>query len=381
MINRTPQIQNTSITTSTISRIDLPLVVTMICLCMISVFMIYSATFLDQNALIKGLWKKQLLFFLIGLLLLLIVLSINYRHFVNFSPLFYTIVLTLLLVVYFSGDTVYGSKRWLSFGSLRIQPSEIAKISIILIYAFFLGTFERTHFLSWKMILYPTLFLIPLVILVYKQPDLGTSIVILLIATIILLSIGVSRRLFLTFLLSGIASIPLSWHFLLKPYQKQRILTLLFPESGNLGTQWQSKQSMIAIGSGQFWGKGTLEGTQSSLQFLPEKHSDFIFSVICEEHGFLGAIIVLLLLAILVQRCFSISRKASDEHGKILALGIAILFSLQIVFNIGMTIGIFPIVGITLPLISYGGSSLITSIIAIGLVMNVDLRRRTFKRK
>ena len=378
MINRTPQTQNTSITTSTISRIDLPLVVTMICLCMISVFMIYSATFLDQNALIKGLWKKQFLFFLVGLLLLLIVLSINYRHFVNFSLLFYIIVLTLLLIVYFSGDTVYGSKRWLSFGSFRIQPSEIAKISIILIYAFFLGTLERSHVLSWKIILYPTLFLIPLVILVYKQPDLGTSIVILLIATIILLSIGVTRRLFLTFLLSGLGSIPLSWYFLLKPYQKQRILTLLSPESGTHATQWQSKQSMIAIGSGQFWGKGTLEGTQSSLQFLTEKHSDFIFSVICEEHGFVGAIIVLLLLSILVQRCFIISRKASDEHGKILALGIAILFSLQIVFNIGMTIGIFPIVGITLPLISYGGSSLITSIIAIGLVMNVDLRRRTF---
>ena len=378
MINRNKTLQNNSIINSLISRIDLSLVITMICLCIISVFMIYSATYLDQNILIKGLWKKQLLFFLIGLLLLLIALSINYRHFVNLSLFFYIIVLTLLLTVYFSGETVYGSKRWLSFGSLRIQPSEIAKISIILVYAFFLGTFERSYVLSWKIILYPTLFLIPLVILVYKQPDLGTSIVILLIAIIVLLSVGVTRKLFLSFLLTGLASVPLSWHFLLKPYQKQRILTLFFPESGSLGTQWQSKQSMIAIGSGQFWGKGTLEGTQSSLQFLPEKHSDFIFSVICEEHGFVGAIIILLLLSILVQRCFSISRKTTDEHGKILALGIAILFSLQIVFNIGMTIGIFPIVGITLPLISYGGSSLITSMIAVGLVMNVDLRRRRF---
>ena len=377
-MNRNKTLQNNSSITSLIFRIDLTLLATMICLCMIGVFMIHSATYEDQNTFIKNLWEKQLLFFLIGLVLLAVLLSIHYRHFVNFSLLFYILILSLLLTVYVSGETVYGSKRWLSFGQLRIQPSEISKISIILIYAFFLGTLEKSSVLSSRMIFYPTLFLIPLVILVYKQPDLGTSIVILLIAVIILLSIGVTRKLFLTFLFTGCASIPLSWYFLLKPYQKQRILTLLFPESGTQGMQWQSKQSMIAIGSGEILGKGFRGGTQSSLQFLPEKHSDFIFSVICEEHGFVGAIIVLLLLSILVARCFDISRKATDEHGKILVLGIAILFSLQIVFNIGMTIGIFPIVGITLPLISYGGSSLITSIIAIGLVLNVDLRRRTF---
>ncbi|MED5578468.1 MAG: rod shape-determining protein RodA [Nitrospinota bacterium] len=360
------------------NRIDLTLLITTILLCLIGVFMIYSATFLDENVLIRNLWKKQLLFFVIALVLISIVLSIHYRHFVNLSLVFYILVLSLLLTVYFSGDTVYGSKRWLSFGALRIQPSEIAKIVVILIYSFFLGTLERSNVLSFRVIFYPTLFLIPLAILVYKQPDLGTSIVIILIAVIILLAIGVTRRLLFSFLFIGCASIPLSWNYLLKPYQQQRILTLLSPESGTLGTQWQSKQSIIAIGSGKIMGKGHLGGTQSSLQFLPEKHSDFIFSVICEEYGFIGAIAILMLLAIIVQRCFDISMKATDEHGKILALGIGILFALQIVFNIGMTIGIFPIVGITLPLISYGGSSFITSIIAIGLVMSVDLRRKTF---
>ena len=209
-MNRNKTFQNNSSITSLIFRIDLTLLATMICLCMIGVFMIHSAPYEDQNTFIKNLWEKQLLFFLIGLVLLAVLLSIHYRHFVNFSLLFYILILSLLLTVYVSGETVYGSKRWLSFGQLRIQPSEISKISIILIYAFFLGTLEKSSVLSSRMIFYPTLFLIPLVILVYKQPDLGTSIVILLIAVIILLSIGVTRKLFLTFLFTGCASIPLS---------------------------------------------------------------------------------------------------------------------------------------------------------------------------
>lgn len=230
--------------------------------------------------------------------------------------------------------------------------------------------------MGFKEILPPLALALAPAALIMRQPDLGTGLTLLLIAGAMLLAAGVQRKVILAVGGAAITCAPLGWFFL-KEYQRRRILTLFDPEADPLGAGYQRIQSVIAVGSGEVWGQGLLQGTQSRLHFLPEKHTDFIFSVLSEELGFLGGALVLILFFIFLLRCVSAALNAADKEGALLAVGVATAFFLYIVFNVGMTLGLMPIVGIPLPMVSYGGSAAISSFIAVALVLNVRMRRRS----
>jgi len=342
----------------------------------IGVLMIYSGIHSNDKLLANALHWKQALWSTIGLTLLIAVLFFDYHLISRLSYLLFAIVVAALIFVFVAGRVVYGAKRWLEFGPIRFQPSELAKLVVILVLARHFGTRKSTDLLKFRDLIFPFILVIIPVGLVAKQPDLGTAMTILLIASVMVLIVGVERRVLLYLSSVCIAVLPIGWFFL-KGYQKRRILTVFNPESDILGAGYQSMQSKIAVGSGEFWGKGLLQGTQSRLNFLPEKHTDFIFSVLSEELGFFGGAILLILFYIFIQRCLTTAINASDREGALIAAGIGTSFFMYTSLNIAMTIGLFPIVGIPLPFVSYGGSASLTSFLAAGMVMNVRIRRRS----
>lgn len=360
-----------------LAQVDWLMVGVTVSLSAIGVLMIYSAIQSNPDLLLNALHWKQALWSTIGLLLLSLILLVDYHHFTRFAYLFYGMVVVMLVLVLVMGRVVYGAKRWLVLGPIRIQPSELAKLAVILIYARYFGSRESTDPLRFRDLVVPFILVIIPVGLVAKQPDLGTSMAILMIASVMVLIVGVQRRVLIYITSACIAAAPVGWLFL-KDYQKRRILTVLNPEADLLGAGYQSMQSKIAVGSGEIWGKGLLQGTQSRLNFLPEKHTDFVFSVLSEELGFIGGTILLILFLIFIQRCFHTALTSADKEGSFLASGIGTSFFLYTSLNIAMTLGLFPIVGIPLPFVSYGGSASMTSFISAALVLNVRLRRKSF---
>ncbi len=359
-----------------VSQMDWLLLLTTLLLSLTGIFMIYSAIHSNPVFLKNSLHLKQALWSSIGLGILLCILFIDYHIFTQWAYLFYALVIVLLIGVLFSGQVVYGAKRWLVFGPFRLQPSEFARLAVILVFARYFGSRGEEEPVGFKELLAPFLLAVAPVLLIVKQPDLGTGLTVLLISGAMILAVGVKRRVIITMGSMAVACAPLGWFFL-KDYQRRRILTLLDPEADPLGAGYQSMQSIIAVGSGEIWGKGLLQGTQSRLHFLPEKHTDFIFSVLSEELGFIGSATVLALFFIFILRCLSAALNAADKEGALLAVGITTAFFLYMIFNIGMTLGLMPIVGIPLPLVSYGGSASISSFIAIALVLNVSMRRKS----
>jgi rod shape determining protein RodA len=280
-----------------------------------------------------------------------------------------------LTYVLFYGVVVSGSRRWLHIGSISIQVSEFAKVSLIIVLAKY---FESGKMMSGqytlKDLLIPALMTGVLGGLIVIQPDLGTTMMIFFIFLVFMVAIEMQTTTLIRLFSSGLLLAPAIWFFL-QDYQKSRLLTLFNPELDPLGAGYHSIQSKIAIGSGGFWGKGLLAGTQSRLNFLPEKHTDFIFSVFAEETGFLGVAVLLSLFLFVILKGLNIAFRAGDRFGFFLALGLISSIAFYIIFNVGMTIGLFPITGIPLPLLSYGGSSLITNFFAIGLLLNIEMRR------
>ena len=343
----------------------------------IGVLMIYSAIQSNPDLLANSLHWKQALWSTMGLFVLSIILLVDYHQITRFAYFFYGVVVAMLILVFFIGRVVYGAKRWLVFGPFRVQPSELAKLAVIIVLARHFGTRESTAPLRFRDLIVPLILILIPVGLVAKQPDLGTGMAILLIASAMLLVIGVQRRVLVYVISLCVAAAPVGWLFL-KDYQKRRILTVFNPEEDLLGAGYQSMQSKIAVGSGEIWGKGLLQGTQSRLNFLPEKHTDFVFSVLSEELGFVGGTILLILFLIFIQRCLSTALNAADREGAMLATGIGTSIFLYMSLNIAMTLGLFPIVGIPLPFVSYGGSASLTSFISAALVLNVRLRRKSF---
>ncbi len=370
-------LQESSPVISAVARVDWALVLSTLALCLIGVFMIYSAIHSHPVLLERALHVKQAIWLSIGAGCLVCVLLIDYHFFTRWAYLFYGLLLALLVAVLVSGEVVYGAQRWLAFGPLRLQPSEFARLAVILALAKCFGAREEEAPMGFKDLLLPLALTIAPVLLIVRQPDLGTGFTLLLIAGAMFLVVGIRRRVLLTLGGLAIACAPLGW-FMLKDYQRRRILTLFNPDADPLGAGYQNMQSIIAVGSGEIWGKGLLQGTQSRLHFLPEKHTDFIFSVLSEEMGFIGGVVVLFLFAVFIQRCLSAARGAADKEGTLVAVGIATAFFLYTVFNVGMTLGLMPIVGIPLPLVSYGGSASVSSLIAIALVLNVHMRRKSF---
>ncbi|WP_297210042.1 MULTISPECIES: rod shape-determining protein RodA [Thermodesulfovibrio] len=347
-------------------------------ICIIGILTIYSATRppLDEGEQ-PPFYVKQLIWLFIATIALIIFVSFDYVRLKEFWIIFYVIGILLLLIVIFTGKTAMGAKRWINLGFFSFQPSEIFKIIFIISISAFLE--NKKVPLSAKDII-KTLVIFGFIpfLLILKQPDLGTAILIVLVTCIMIIYRGISFKMLLFLLSVSAISIIFLWEILwegLKEYQKNRILAFIDPQIDPKGIGYNITQSVITVGSGGFFGKGFLEGTQGPLKFLPERHTDFIFPIFAEEWGFLGCLILLSLYLIVFLRCFETSMIAKNNFGKLLSIGFTSIFLLYFFINIGMTIGIMPVVGIPLPFMSYGGTTLLANFIGIALVINVRMRR------
>ncbi len=337
---------------------------------------LYSAGYNRQGGE-TPLYIKQLYWLAVGLGVLCLTLVVDYRHLEKLSYPLYIISILLLVGVMFGGKLVYGSRRWLALGPISFQPSELAKIAIILVLATYFHRRPMMEAMRLKDLIVPALLVLIPAALIIKQPDLGSGMLVVLVAASIILFVGVNWRTLAGCTLTMVLLSPVIWHFL-KDYQRQRVLTFLNPEKDPLGAGYHILQSMIAVGSGQFWGKGFLEGTQSQLYFLPEQHTDFVFSVFAEEWGFVGSGVLLLLFTGLALWGLSVARDCKERFGHLLALGVTALIFWQIFINLCMVTGFLPVVGIPLPLFSYGGSSLVTTLLGVGFLLNIRMRRYLF---
>ena len=317
---------------------------------------------------------RQMQRFVLGLFLMLAIAITDIRFWMRYAYLFYGIGLVLLGVVEVAGSVGMGAQRWLEFGIFRIQPSEMMKIAIILALA------RHFHALAIEEIGQPQYLLVPLfislapVVLVIRQPDLGTAVMIVLGASAMFFIAGVRVWKFVVLLVLGLASVPVIWNFL-HTYQRKRILTFLNPGSDPLGAGYHILQSKIALGSGSVFGKGFINGSQSHLEFLPERHTDFVFTMLAEELGLVGGIMVLLLYSFLLIYGLAIAMRSRNQFGRLLAMGLTMNLFLYVAANVAMVMGVIPVVGVPLPLISYGGTALISILIGFGLVINVYVHR------
>ena len=321
---------------------------------------------------ISSLVWRQVSWVGVGLIGLLVAATVDYRNLVRTAPVLYVIGLGLLTSVFVLGRTVSGARRWIHLGPFTVQPSELFKLIFIITLAWALttgrGERSRTSLIGTFVLLG-----IPF-LLVVRQPDLGTALCLIPVLAAILVGIGIPLKVLGGMSLAGVAVMPLGW-FVLKPYQRDRLLVYLDPFRDPLGTAYNVIQAKIAIGSGQLLGKGVGGATQSRLSFLPERHTDFIFAVFAEMWGFLGCLVLIVAYVLLVMRGFEIAAGTREMRGRILALGVTTVFAAQVLINIGMVTGLLPIVGIPLPLMSYGGSSMVVSLTALGLLLSIRMRQ------
>ena len=349
-----------------------------ISLAIIGIMTIYSAT---RPPLGVGehpdFYLKQILWLFISTAVLFVVVSIDYIWLYRISYPLYGLGLLLLLIVIFGGRTSMGAQRWLSIGPISFQPSEFFRIFFILVFSSYLTNMGRN---SVDKISMKSLFIfgiLPLILLI-KQPDLGTAILLMSLFVVLSLSKGISKKIITVIVIIGLISIPFLGHIFwegLKDYQKNRLVAFIDPDVDPAGIGYHINQSKISVGSGGFFGKGYLKGTQGPLRFLPEKHTDFIFSVFAEEWGFAGSILLLVIYLMLFLRGLDTAMRAKDEFGRLTALGITAMFFVYLCVNIGMTLGIMPVVGVPLPFVSYGGTALLSNFIAAGILINIRTRR------
>ncbi|MDH2924668.1 rod shape-determining protein RodA [Nicoletella semolina] len=348
--------------------LDILLLIGLIAITGYGLLVLYSASGGNERMFINRLVQVTL-----GMGIMIVMALFPPRFYEKISPYLYVSCLILLLLVDLMGETSKGAQRWLNLGFIRFQPSEIAKLAVPLMVATYLGkrslppNFKDT-FIALGLIIVPTL-------LVAMQPDLGTSILVCAAGMFVLFLAGLSWKLISAGVVFLIGFIPIMWFYLMHPYQKTRVMTLLDPEQDPLGAGYHIIQSKIAIGSGGIEGKGWMSGTQSQLEFLPEPHTDFIFAVLSEEHGMIGILVLLAIYLFIVARGLVIGTKATNAFGRILSGGTALLFFVYVFVNIGMVSGILPVVGVPLPLFSYGGTSYVTLMAAFGLMMSVYVHR------
>jgi rod shape determining protein RodA len=349
-----------------------------LCLLGIGILSIYSITYHQAGKGFTPAYLKQLYWVGIGLIAFLMMLVVDYHELCRFGYPFYVFVIVLLVIVLMAGRVSQGAKRWLSLGFITFQPSELARLAVIMVLAKYFSTHQRPGGFGFFHLLIPFLLLLVPLALIMKQPDLGTALALVFTGFTILLLAGLRSRFFaVSFFLSAMM-FPFAWVFfwrLLKDYQRDRLVAFLDPSSDPMGQGYHLLQSKIAIGSGGLLGKGMFSATQSQLKFLPEGHTDFIFAVFSEEWGFVGVFVLMTLYVLLIVLGFEIALKAKDALGTYLASGIVVMFTFYLVMNIGMTLGLLPVVGVPLPLMSYGGTSLVLTLASLGLLMNVKLRR------
>ncbi len=349
----------------------------LITLSTIGLLFVFSATFTPENPF-SFFFKKQLFGVITGFFIYFFFSFKDLRNFARLSHLFYYLTLILLSYTYFAGQIGMGAKRWISLYFFKFQPSELSKLFLPPFIATYfieqnLPKFHARFSLYWKEFIFPIIILFTSFFLILKQPDLGTALIVLATGFIMLRIIGLPDKVFVITALFLLAISPIVWKNL-KTYQQKRIL-VLFGKGDKQKDRYQIEQSKIAIGSGGKWGKGLLKGTQNKLAFLPENHTDFIFSVICEEWGFFGALIILLLFFTLFTRITYVILQTKNIFDQIVGIGLLSHILLSTIINIGMSVGILPIVGIPLPFISYGISNLWISFASIGWLNNIAIRR------
>ena len=336
---------------------------------------IYSVTN-SQTTSGFPIYLKQTIWMVVGSLAFLVAAGIDYHKLARLSYLLYGIGLILLIIVLVSGKTSRGSQRWIPLGPFVVQPSEFIKVPLILTLAAYYGTTSREGWM--RRLFVPGLIVLPGFLLILKQPDLGSSLGFLAIFLVVVLTVGMKSKAFGFVILAALMLFPFAWGGVwgsLHGYQQDRILSFVDPGSDPGGKGYHGLQSRIAIGSGQLLGKGLHGGTQTQFKFLPEGHTDFVFAVFAEEWGFIGSVILLSLYIILFLMGLEIAFKAKDMVGALLAVGVVAMIAFGVVVNIAMTSGLAPVVGIPLPLMSYGGSAMVVNLTALGLLLNVKRRR------
>ncbi|MCB0408118.1 MAG: rod shape-determining protein RodA [Bdellovibrionales bacterium] len=360
------------------NRIDWNFAFVIFALNVIGLINLYSATHGAQATGNSNLFWMQLLWLSVGWFVYFLVTLLDYKFFIRFAYVFYALNLIALLAVSIIGKSFYGAQRWLDLGFFRYQPSETMKFVMIMVLAKVLATKKVQEGLGFFDLAFPSfLTLIPFILTV-KQPDLGTALLIGFISASLVFFVRVKKSILIVAILIGLVTAPLVWNFGLKDYQKNRILTFVSPGRDPRGTGYNSIQSKIAVGSGKVWGKGFRKGTQSQLEFLPERHTDFIFSVLSEEHGFIGSIFTVSLFMVLYLMGIRIASQARDKYGSLIVVGVLSYLFWHMFVNIAMVIGLMPIVGVPLPLLSYGGSSLVATMAGLGLISSVAYRRYLF---
>ena len=316
---------------------------------------------------------RQLAWFGVGIVALVFMASIDYRRLVRAAPLFYVLGLGGLVAVFLLGRTVSGARRWLLVGPVSVQPSELFKLCFVLMAVWLLTSRWAQPIGKTVLMMAAPLAIVPAVLIV-KQPDLGTALLLFPVLIALLVTAGMRMRLLGGLALAGVAAAPLAW-LVLKDYQRERLLVFLDPVRDPLGSAYNVIQAKIAIGSGQLLGKGVAGATQSRLSFLPERHTDFIFAVFAETWGFVGCLVLLTCYALLLLRGFDIAASTREPVGRLVALGVTALVATQVLVNVGMVTGLIPVVGIPLPFMSYGGSSMVVSMMALGLLLSVRMRQ------
>jgi rod shape determining protein RodA len=356
-------------------RTDFNLVAATVAIIIMSLIIIGSATHINA-ATQERYWfvQRQGIFAILNGAVAIFLMNFDYKALQRYGNRLYILNLLMLLAVMFLGHSALGAQRWIQLGPITLQPSEFSKLIMIISLAAILedkvGKLNNLHDLIPVALYVGLPFL-----LVLKQPDLGTSLVFMAIFVGMIFACGVNLRLLGGAFGVGIACLPILWHFL-KDYQKMRIMVFMDPNVDPLGSGYHIIQSKIAVGSGMLLGKGLFGGTQSQLNFLPENHTDFIFAVVGEELGFIGAAFLLLLYLVLLWRGIMIARNASDTFGRLLAVGITSMWAFHVLVNVGMTTGIMPVTGIPLPFMSYGVSSLTTNIMSIAILLNIHMRKQ-----
>lgn len=336
---------------------------------------LYSAT-LDLP--IAKYFTAQMVYCAGGLVLMLLLTVVHYRVFEKLGYFFYVLNILLLILTMVKGRAALGAQRWLDLGFISIQPSEISKLAVLFGVAKLFHDRHDGRPMSLQTLFFPLVMILVPFVLILKQPDLGTSLIVLFSSGTCLLFMGIQRKIIITSAIMALLLAPVGWSYVLKPYQKDRITTFMDPEKHALGKGYQVIQSKIAIGSGELTGKGYLRGTQAKLQFLPKQHTDFVFSNFGEEFGFIGTTFVLILYTAMTILGLQIAQNSRDIFGMVLGIGCTALLGLQVIINIAMEVGMLPVVGVTLPLFSYGGTSLLTTLITIGLLLNISMRSYIF---
>ncbi len=365
-----------------IKKINWGLVITILTLLIIGLINLYSVSHRSPahriDVTTSYLFYLQLIWIAIGFFVFFFLTFIHYHYLIKLAYIIYGANVLCLIIVLFFGDSFGGAKRWLDLGLFAYQPAETSKLALVIVLARLLSIKRSWHVITLTELIKPIFLVLLPMVLIIQQPDLGTALMVLIISSSMIIFARVHKYVWLSALALGVFITPIIWNFTLKEYQKNRIITFISPGHDPRGIGYNTIQSKIAIGSGKFIGKGFQKGTQSQLEFLPEQHTDFIFSVLSEEHGFIGSVLTIFLFLLLIFIGFHSAFQSRDKEGVFLCVGMSFYLFWHIFINIGMTMGLLPVVGIPLPLMSYGGSNLVTTLTALGVISSVSYRRYLF---